>query len=195
MTSRVDDAAVAVAAVAVVMAVALIVWLSWAITSRQALLNAQPAWEHHRATHGAAIRREAEALAAGIRAVLAAGHVADAVVVLKGSVLTGAVRPTSDVDVFVWTKTCEDHDKAASILLDQGARPQGTGGPVTHVHSGGKFTLLTTQTTTGRPADISIAMDPTDTVLPSATHLSTRGFFEFVTRNRHQDSTIRTSHM
>lgn len=194
MGTAVQDAAIVLAAVAVVFALAAIAWLSWAIASRTSLMSEKPAWDVHYATLGAAVRQEAEALVAGIRAAIS--QIApDAVVALKGSVLTGAVRANSDVDVFVWTKTCDDHDAVARHLLQTSTGIGGTGGPVTHVHSGGKFTLLTTRTPTNRPADISISMDPTDTLLPSDSHLSTRGFFEFVARKNHPDGTVRTSHV
>lgn len=186
-----NDASIVLATVAMVVAVLYVGWLGWAVASRNTLLGQWSAWSSHKRTTAAQIRDEADQLVMGVKRVLSSGVPGAHVVTLKGSVLTGAVKPDSDVDVFVWTKTCGGHDAAAARLLKMGVN----GIPVSHIHSGGKFTLLTTHTHTGRPADISIAMDPTDTVIPSLDHLNTRGFFEFIARRNHPSATIRTSHI
>jgi hypothetical protein len=181
-----DVATYVVCAVAIVVAVLWIAWMAWALYARSSLLSMHSTWEQHRATAGASLRAEADQVADSIRAALA-GPVPGAVVALKGSVLTGAVRASSDIDVFVWVPTCEGHDTAVQSLL---ASIPG----MTHIHSGGKFTLLTTRVN-DKAVDVSVSMDPTDTVLPSELHLRTRGFFEFVARERHPEAAIRTSHV
>ena len=186
MSSPTDDAAVVVTTLAVVASVVVIAWLSWALATRDRLLSRsrRTQWARHTADVVGPAREDAAAVADTIRRSLRAAGL-EAAVYIQGSIYTGSARKSSDIDVVVEVKTCDQHDAVAAHLVK--AAHYG------HVHSGGMYTLLTGRSPGGRAVDVSVttpAKTSSDPLPPHGT-VQARGYFEHIVRTDHPQCTIR----
>jgi hypothetical protein len=137
---------------------------------------------------------EAQQIAQHVAAVV--GPPSRATATLVGSAATGALQPTSDVDVKVLVKRCDDF-LAVAAAIQKSLR-------LRHVSSGGAFALFSgTLPRSGRALDVSVEMAP-DSASASAAKTTTlattasapaavRGFLEHLVRRRHPELTVRCS--
>ncbi len=170
-----------------VVAIMYLVQVSMTFARRHKRAQNWKQWERHKRRVAGPMRAEGEALVQSLQQQVGGAGT----VTMGGSVTTGAVQPTSDIDIKIVANTCQDYaDIAAKLQADDA---------YTHVHSGGKFALFNTTTPGGVPVDVSLeVMDP-DKVL-SATALlleqqaaerEARGYLEHIIRRAHPDMTIR----
>lgn len=155
------------------------------LARRQKQSRSWKQWLHHRKSVAGPMREEGEAMVHRLQNTVVGGK---GTVTMGGSVSTGAVQPTSDIDIKIVANSCQDYaDVAAALEADPA---------FTHVHSGGKFALFSTTTPRGVPVDVSLEVEgnqPMTSVAANqlAEEREARGYLEYLIRRAHPNMTIR----
>lgn len=176
------SALVALLAAIFVLAVIYMAQASVAVNQRNKLLAKWNDWQSHllKIRHELASARQ---LRASLQSLV--GHRGR--VMLQGSAATGALQDTSDIDIKIHAKGCQEFSEIADVLQRSNLR---------HAFSGGTYALFVGQTETGRLADVSLSVEEADTSShhPMPEHkLEERGFLEFIIRQKRPDTSIRRS--
>lgn len=170
-----------------VIAVLYLVQASMTLARRQRRTKDWRRWEAHKRRVAAPMQREGQDMVQALQDMVGG----TASVKMGGSVTTGAVQPTSDIDIKIVANSCADYAAIANLLQQNPA--------YTHVHSGGKFALFSTTTPSGVPVDVSLEVQDLNKVTSAnklqqeqqADEREARGYLEHIIRRAHPDMTIR----
>jgi hypothetical protein len=139
-------------------------------------------WQAHKALT-APERQDAALAAEQVQNIVSRSNSGQGVLAtrLVGSSSTGALQPTSDIDVRVSARDCEAQNSIARSLENAGYE---------FVRAHATYLLYRGKSPAGKKVDVAVDTAPPLSA-PSARELDNRGFLEFVLRRTHPSITVR----